>query len=541
MQLLIVSVVLVGVAAVSIAQSNARFRDSEGRRAQQIAEVLSQTPGIRDVVEDGGQFAPQANFAAEAARAFSDSAQVLIAGVDRKVVASTGTGPAVAFLQDTEAFDGRGWVGEQQGTGEAMAMAPVISSGENDPERTDPTQPDAGETVGVVAVVRTYPSVWDNLAQAMPNLLTYMGIASLLGVVGSLLLARRVKQQTLGLEPREITGLVEQREAVLHGIKEGLLAVDLTGRVTQVNDEAATLLGIPQMDSEGRMLRDLDPTGRLSALFDHPEPVVDRVMSFGTHAVAVNLRPVRTHGRLIGHVATLRDRTELLELQRELDLTRSTTDSLRTQAHEFSNRMHVVSGLIELGEYDDVRSYIQRISADEEQLTARVTSLVADPAVAAMLLAKSRQADERGAELVVDESTHLGRLDGDVSTDVNTVLGNLVDNALDAAGVGTGRDGIRARVTVTIVKEDGVVRITVRDNGPGVDLREGDVFARGYSTKPGGAEGRRGIGLALVRIVCRKRGGEVTVHNDDGAVFTATVPEVPLTADSPTGQGVRSR
>ena len=109
------------------------------------------------------------------------------------------------------------------------------------------------ETDGVVAVGRQYPSVLDNLAAALPNLLTYLGIASLLGVLGSLLLARRVKRQTLGLEPREITGLVEQREALLHGIKEGAARVDLDRRITMVNDEAAHLLGIPQT-STGRAL-----------------------------------------------------------------------------------------------------------------------------------------------------------------------------------------------------------------------------------------------------------------------------------------------
>ena len=116
-------------------------------------------------------------------------------------------------------------MGQEKGTGAAMAMAPIINV------RTR-------ETDGVVAVARQYPSVLDNLAAALPNLLTYLGIASLLGVFGSLLLARRVKRQTLGLEPREITGLVEQREALLHGIREGLVAIDLDRRITLVNDEA---------------------------------------------------------------------------------------------------------------------------------------------------------------------------------------------------------------------------------------------------------------------------------------------------------------
>ena len=147
-----------------------------------------------------------------------------------------------------------------------MATAPVIS-------------PTTRETVGVVAVSRAYPSVMENLSAALPSLLTYLGIAGALGVAGSLLLSRRVKRQTLGLEPREITGLVEQREALLHGIKEGMLAVGLDRRITMVNDEAAHLLGIPQT-STGRAIADVDPTGRLADIFDDVDATTDRVIPF---------------------------------------------------------------------------------------------------------------------------------------------------------------------------------------------------------------------------------------------------------------------
>ena len=509
MQLGIVCVVLVGVAAVSLAQSDARARDTEGRRALAVAERLAVTAGVREAAASGGAaFLGQAQSVVESGRTFSGSTTVTVALADRRVIVSTDPLPKseAVHLQPTDAFEGRSWTGTETGTGAALAMAPIINLSTR-------------ETDGVVAVSRQYPSVVDNLAAAMPNLLTYLGIASALGVLGSLLLARRVKRQTLGLEPREITGLVEQREALLHGIKEGVLAVDLDRRITMVNDEAAHLLGIPQT-SIGRHVRDVDETGRLADIFEGTDSVTDRVMPFRGRLVTLNRTPVRSHGRHIGWVATLRDRTELLELQRELDLTRTTTDTLRAQAHEFSNRMHVVSGLIELGEYDDVRAYVQQIAADQTQLSSSVTSHVADPAVAALLIAKSSQATERGVDLVIEPATNLERLEEGLATDVNTVLGNLVDNALDAASGSA--DPV---VEVEIVQRDGVVTIKVRDSGPGVQSTIGDrVFAHGFSTKASRSGQPRGIGLALVRVVCRKRGGDVTVHNDEGAVFVATLP-----------------
>jgi sensor histidine kinase regulating citrate/malate metabolism len=391
-----------------------------------------------------------------------------------------------------------------------MASAPLIS-------------PTTRETVGVVAVSRDYPSVMENLEAAMPSLLTYLGIAGALGVAGSLLLSRRVKRQTLGLEPREITGLVEQREALLHGIKEGMLAVGLDRRITMVNDEAAHLLGIPQT-STGRAIADVDATGRLADIFDDVDTTTDRVIPFRGRVLTINRMPVLSRGRHIGWVVTLRDRTEMLELQRELDLTRDTTDALRAQAHEFSNRMHVVSGLIELGEYDEARGYVRHIADTQTRLTRSITSHVADPAVAALLIAKSSQADERHVELVLAETTDLDRLDERMATDVNSVLGNLIDNALDASA-----DAPDPVVTVEVVQDDHEVRITVRDTGPGVDRDLGQrVFRQGVSTKEAPSGDRRGIGLALVRMICRKRGGEVTVSHDNGAVFVATLPLDPL-------------
>jgi sensor histidine kinase regulating citrate/malate metabolism len=507
MQLGIVSVVLVGVAAVSLAQSDARARDTEGRRALAVAERLAVTAGVREAAASGGSdFLGQAQSVVESGRTFSGSTTVLLALENRRVIASSDALPGdPLYLQPTAAFGGRSWVGVEEGTGAALAMAPIINV-------------DTRETDGVIAVVRSYPSVLDNLEAALPNLLTYLGIASLLGVVGSLLLARRVKRQTLGLEPREIAGLVEQREALLHGIKEGVLAVDLAHRITMVNDEAAHLLGIP-LTSNGQALSEVDPTGRAASIFEAAGELTDHVIPIRNRILTVNRMPVHSRGRHIGWVATIRDRTEMLELQRELDLTRSTTDTLRAQAHEFSNRMHVVSGLIALEEYDGVRNYVRQITDDSTTLTTNVAAHVQDPAVAALLIAKASQASERGVDLVVDETSTLPQLDDALAADVNTVMGNLIDNAFDAAA-----GGDEPEVRVRLAHADGAVTVTVHDSGPGVDSTIGElVFTRGFSTK-GDTAKERGIGLALVRVICRNRGGDIVVSNDDGAVFVATLP-----------------
>ena len=528
LQLGIVCVVLVGVAAVSIVQSYGRFAEVEGSRARSVAETVAATAGLRGGLEtrlavQRGQLRadPDADptnlirIVAENARSVSGASSVIVLGADAAVVASSDPDQLSTRLQlpGSPLATGRGWIGEIElaGRRSVLAQVPVLSDGDHPYGRL-------GEVVGVVAVARERPSLVENLELAVPNLLTYLGIASALGVLGSLLLARRVKRQTLGLEPREITALVEHREAMLHGVKEGVIAVDRHGRVTLVNDGATELLRLPP-DAAGRTLRELNLDPTLEEVLNGPEEGSDVPVAVGDRVLILNRMPIRSRGRLLGSVTTLRDRTELVALRQELDTVQQATDTLRAQAHEFSNRLHTISGLIELGEYDEVTRYVDRVTERDAELTETVTSRIADPAVAALLVAKGSLAAEQGIELRIAPTSRMDQVDELLSSDVATVLGNLVDNALDALAPGPGR------VEVEVRHDDGDVVVTVRDSGPGVSPEvAAHVFHRGFSTKVAAFGGQRGLGLALVRLICVRRGGEVRLDNDGGAVFVARLP-----------------
>ncbi len=513
LQLVIISLVLVGVAAMTVAQSTARFRETEGRRTQATAETVAANQQVRGALASGGE----ANLTllrstAESARRVSGSTFVVITRPDRTVVASPDPDQLdrPLDLHGSAVLTGRGWLGtvEDPEGSAIVAHRPVMSE----------VPGEVGAVLGVVAVGRDYPTLRSSLAMAAPNLLTYLGLASVFGVLGSLLLARRVKRQTLGLEPREIVGLVEHRDALLYGIKEGVLAVDLARRVTLVNGEAAKLLGLPP-DAVGRTLEDLPIPPWLREALARGRGVLDEVVPIGGRVLIFNSMSISNRGVPIGSVTTLRDRTELLELERELDVTRHATDTLRAQAHEFSNRLHTISGLIELGEYGEVVHYVHRLDAGVADGVRAVTEHIADPAVAALLVAKQNQADERGVELALAGSSSLGRVDDALSADIATVVGNLVDNAFEAVAPLPG-DHV---VQIELVELADEVRITVRDSGPGIDPNCADeVFRRGFTTKGPGA--LRGIGLSLVQLICRRRGGSIRVRNEHGAVFEARLP-----------------
>jgi sensor histidine kinase regulating citrate/malate metabolism len=505
----IILLVLVGVAAVSVAQITQRAEESEGRRALGVAETLANAVSLRAAMDDG--LVRYVRIAAESARSVSGSASVVVADADGEVLASAEPAElGTTFpLGSSTVLEGRAWVGEraEDGGRYAVATVPVLTG---------------REQLGFVAVERRYPGILEGLAAAVPNLLTYLGLASVLGIVGSLLVARRVKRQTLGLEPAEITGLVEHQRAMLHGIREGIVGLDLGGRVTLVNDEAIRLLGIPG-DAVGRDLAGLGVGEELRDALLRGEEERDRAVATAGRVVVVNRLPITSRGRTIGSVTTLRDRTELLELRRELQLTRHVTDTLRAQAHEFSNRLHTIAGLIELGQAEEAVRFVHRVSAGRSQLGAEVTGAVQDPAIAALLIAKASQAAELGVDLRFAPDSALPPLGDELSTDVATVVGNLVDNALDAASAAAER-----WVEVSLGLVDGEVDVVVRDSGAGVPPGlEREVFRKGVTTKEPSGGGERGIGLSLVQLVCRRRGGEVVASSAGGSVFTARLPVDP--------------
>lgn len=499
LQLGIVLLVVFAVGGVSLAESETTFRREEGRRLMSVADSVVASETVSDAFGEAMTEPVGLEGVAANAQAVSGVRQVLIARASGELL----TGPEIkskAVLGPSRVQSGRAdVVVVEDGVKTLAAHVPIFNEEQ--------------EMVGIVIVGQTYPTMWEQVASATPQLLTYLLIGGALGFLGSLLLARRVKRQTLGLEPQEITGLVEHREAMLHGIREGVIGTDTADRITLINDEAVRLLGLSSSAVGGTLYAQKLEPGVLDVLTGKTSGD-DEVVLRGDRVLVLNRMPVLIRSRHKGWVTTLRDRTELTSLQRELDVSRHTTDTLRAQAHEFTNRLHTIAGLVELGDYEEVVRFITRASAARESLTREVTSRIADPALAALLIAKASLAAEQGVQLRVSETSQIDPVDDALAADLVTVVGNLVDNALDALGSGGSVD-----IEVRTATDDIVV--TVRDSGPGVapELVE-EVFRRGYTTKAG-VDGHRGLGLALTRLICTRRGGTIEVC---GSTFTARMP-----------------
>ncbi|MGY1663606.1 ATP-binding protein [Geodermatophilus sp. SYSU D00705] len=387
---------------------------------------------------------------------------------------------------------------------------------------TGPVVDADGDVVALVSAGITVAAIGEDLAAAVPGIAGTALATLAVGGLGSWALSRRLQRQTHGLTPTELARLLEYHHAVLHAVREGLLLVDGEGRVQLVNDEARRLLGLTD-DPAGRHVGDLGLPPELTAVLTQQRTVVDEVHVTGTRVLVVNQAPPRAGDRSAGTVVTLRDHTDLQALTGELDSVRAFAESLRAQAHEAANRLHTTVSLVELGRTQEAVDFATAELASAQRLTDRVVGAVGDPVLAALLLGKAATAHERGVLLEIDPATAVGET-GLPGGDLVTIVGNLLDNAIDAALAGDPPREVQLAAEVT----GGHLEIRVEDTGPGVaeeDVRR--VFERGWSTKesagaPAGLG--RGLGLALVAQAVRRHGGTVSVRPGPGAQFVVSLP-----------------
>jgi sensor histidine kinase regulating citrate/malate metabolism len=504
----LVAVLVVGAGLLGAYAQAQRSGTAEATaRATAVAESVAATPDVVDAVQTPDP--------SRVLQPYAERVRVET-GTDFVVVmSSTGT----RYSHPDPAQVGRQFIGHIE---EAAAGGTVVEdyTGTLGPSRRVVVPVvDGGTVVGLVAVGIRRAAVAERLQDQLPVLLLAGVAAALLSGLGMALVARRIRRQTHGLGEEQLREMYEYYDAVLHAVTEGLLLVDLDGRLRLANDEAARLLDLPD-DAQGRPVGELGLAPPLVTALTDPEPREDELHVTDARVLVLNTAPAQWQGRSLGIVATLRDRTDLEDLTGELDSARGLTEALRSQAHESANRLHTVVSLIELGHTDRALAFATEELAASQVLTDKVVASVEEPALAALLLGKAAQATERGIDFEVGDSAQWP--EGVAPPrEVVTIAGNLIDNALDAVAETPGPRRVRVDARV----EDGYAVLVVEDTGPGLDPGAVDrAFERGYSTKQASGPGRRGIGLALVAQSVQRLGGELAVQGPPGARFTVRLP-----------------
>lgn len=341
-----------------------------------------------------------------------------------------------------------------------------------------------------------------------------------LGILGALLLAHGASKTLLGLEPEEITRVYRQHVGLIEAMHEGVVAVDRRGRISLINKSARQLLDLGDRQVDGLEVDRVLPTPRLPSVVATGEAEFGVEKRINDRLFIANMVPVRENERVVGAVETFQDRTQLIRMAEELTGIRQLVEALRASSHEFSNKLHVILGLLELEAYDEAKKYVQTTQSEHGKLHTRMLRTFREPMIAGLMLGKFSVARERGIDLGVTPDSQLrSLLPGHLAHSLVLVLGNLVDNALDALKEQSDPKG---RISVDIRENNGTILLDVEDNGPGVQPGNREaIFQRGFSTKGEG----RGTGLHLVRQEMELLGGRIDLASRPGrTVFSVEMP-----------------
>src|SRR6478736_4635924 len=341
----------------------------------------------------------------------------------------------------------------------------------------------------------------------------------LLGMIGGIFLAKSIKKDTLGLEPHEIASLYRERNAILLSIKEGIIAIDHQGFITMMNTSAKNMLGL-QAEYLHHHIIEVFPYTNMIEVLDTGIARSDQEIFLNEKTFILNLTPIIEHQRIVGVVASFRDKTELKSLINTISEVRRYSEDLRAQTHEFTNKLYVLSGLLQLGQYKDAFEFIQKESAVHQTQNRILFDQILDSKVQAILLGKIGKASEKKIHFSVDSESTLDTLPEHIEiSHLIIIIGNLIDNAFEAVSQQSKKE---VSFFITDIGHDLIIE--VMDNGPGISEEVlNQIFTKGFSTK--GTD--RGYGLANIKKMVDELGGSIEVYNqpEGGAIFSVYLPK----------------
>ncbi len=503
----IIGSVLLVVFALYSVQITRATRDDVKDTALGIARTLADSPEI----QRGLMQAPQENIIQPIAQAVTKRNDLLFTVVtDMRGIRYSHPNEALLglhFIGDdlTPALEGKENVSVNRG---ALAEALRVFTPVYDAQH---------EQIGVVVVGISLNKVEEQIARGRLNAVWTILFSIFMSSMAIWGLVRVLKRILFGLEPYEISALFEQRQAMLQSLREGVLAVDIHGRVTMINQTAREILLLPsgkQTENTSApllaSLRDVSKTGVARQ---------DQEISCNGRLLLCNMVPVKSQDRVIGAITTFRDKTEVSQLMQRLDGMVNYVDALRAHTHEFMNKLHVILGLLNIKRYDKLEEYILQTAHHYQTDIGTIQSKVKSPVVAGFLLGKINRAKEAGVTLTLaDESQIPDTASEEQVAVLITALGNLIENALDAMeGQQEGEIGLLLHY------QNGWLSCEVSDDGPGIDPTQLEsIFTKGFSTK----DENRGVGLFLARQQIQNLGGDISVESEPG-VFTQFFVHIP--------------
>ncbi|MBU5214219.1 sensor histidine kinase [Heyndrickxia oleronia] len=383
-----------------------------------------------------------------------------------------------------------------------------------------PILDEKGEIIGIVSVGFMKREVREVISNRLLKIILISLFVLFLGSVGGVLLARNIRRDTLGLEPHEIASLYRERSAILQSIKEGIIAVDANGDITMMNDSARKILGVKK-DSLHTPIETIIPNTKMHRVLETGIHENDKEMLLNEKHVIVNRIPIRDKERIVGVVASFRDKTEIKAMLDTLSEVKKYSEDLRAQTHEFANKLYVLSGMLQLHQYDEALSFIQNEAAVHRNQNQILFQQIVDSKVQAILIGKIGKASEKKVKFTIDSSSSLQPLPKQIGlAQLISVLGNIIDNAFEAVSTSTKKE-----ITFFTTDVGNDIVFEIDDTGNGIRVEDiKHIFHRGYTTKKGK---NRGYGLSIVKEIIEELNGtiEIQAKKEGGTIFSIFIPK----------------
>ncbi|MGJ9459966.1 sensor histidine kinase [Oceanobacillus sp. CF4.6] len=371
---------------------------------------------------------------------------------------------------------------------------------------------------GAVLVVFDKDEIIKRVLLDIKSILIVSLIVLAIGIFGGVILTNSIRKDTLGLEPIEIASIYKQRNAILQSIKEGIIAIDSTFNIAMMNNTAKQILGI-KGKMKGKPLTEVFHNSEITAIIMSPKQMNDVEIQYNGKTVIVNTMPIIEGKDQIGTVTSFRDKTDIKNMINTISEVKQYSEDLRAQTHEFTNKLYVLLGLLQLGKYKDAMDFIQEITKLQELNSGIIFNHIQDEKIQAILLGKLAKASEQKVEFIIDSNSSLEKLPNKFElVPLLIIISNLIDNAFEAVA-----DVTEGKVTFFTTDIGNDIIFEVSDNGKGIESEIiSDLFEKGSS----GKGMNRGYGLSNVKHELDLLGGFIEVENSsEGTRFTVFLPK----------------
>ena len=503
--------IVLTAAGLMLAHNIATYvQDSTADRALSIGQVVAQVPSVEQAILSDNPSETLQPFA-ERWRQATGAAFIVISNMQAIRLSHTlpeKVGTPMADLYRDPVLKGQEYIyiGKGSLNPSIRANVPIFHSV-------------TGQQIGFVSVGFYLEEVNELFMDSLRQMLMALLIGLLSSVAGAYYLARNVKQATFGLEPYQLATILKERTAMLESLKEGVIAVDVNRKIKLVNSAAIHLLGLDGAQYAGRSVDEVIPNHKLNTVIADGAAIYDEEQRIGSSTFVANSVPILVDSKVEGAIIILRDRTEVNRLAEELTGIHQFVDLLRAQAHEFKNKLHTISGLIQLERYDEAIHFATDNNVSRQGLFSQLSGKIRDSVIFGLLLGKASYMREQGIKFIIDNDTYLEELPVHVTSgDVVLILGNLLQNSIDAVA-----EAEEKSIFVSLVQHHDQVSIIVQNSGPPIEDKWFTVmYTRGMTTKQQGT----GLGLALIVEKLQLVHGSITNTNLPlgGVQFTISIP-----------------